>query len=119
MADIIGRRWAFNATLFLVGIFMICAGASNNIYTYGGMFGVIGFASGGNVPVSSVVYLEFVPASGHYLLTILSAWWAVGAVVDAVSPQSMAPIIDLDLLINHISSSLGSSLETSHAIWIS
>lgn len=85
MGDIIGRRWAFNGTLFLVGIFLIAAGGSNNIYTYGGLFSMVGFASGGNVPVASVVYLEFVPASGYYLLTMLSAWWAVGAVIDAVS----------------------------------
>lgn len=85
MADIIGRRWAFNSTLFLVGAGLLCAGASNNIYTYGGLFGVVGFASGGNVPVASTVFLEFVPKAGYYLLTILSAWWAVGAIVDAVS----------------------------------
>lgn len=85
MADIIGQRYTFNITLFLVGIFLIAAGGVNSIYAYGGMFAMIGFASGGNVPVASTVYLEFVLSSGYYLLTILSAWWAIGAVVDAVS----------------------------------
>jgi MFS family permease len=85
MADIIGRYWAFNSTLFLIGIFLIAAGGSNDIYTYGGLFSIIGFASGGNVPVASVVYLEFIPSSGHYLLTMLSAFWAFGSVFDAVS----------------------------------
>jgi MFS family permease len=85
MADIIGRRLAFNTTLFLVGIFLTAAGGTNNIYAYGGMMAMGGFGSGGNVPVAVTVYLEFVPSSGFYYLTILSAWWAVGAVIDAVS----------------------------------
>jgi MFS family permease len=89
MADIIGRRYAFNITLFLVGIFLIAAGGVNSIYAYGAMFAMVGFASGGNVPVASTVYLEFVPSSGYYLLTILSAWWAVGAVIDAVSQSCL------------------------------
>jgi MFS family permease len=86
MTDIIGRRWAFNITLFLAGIFLIAAGGVDSIYAYGAMFAMVGFASGGNVPVASTVYLEFVPRSGYYLLTILSAWWAIGAVINAVGP---------------------------------
>jgi MFS family permease len=88
MADIIGRRLAFNCTLFMVGIFLIAAGGSNNIYTYGAMIALVSFSSRGNVPVAATLYLEFVPSSGFYLLTILSAWWAVGAVIDAVRSQS-------------------------------
>jgi MFS family permease len=95
MADIIGRRLAFNCTLFMVGIFLIAAGGSNNIYTYGAMIALVGFGSGGNVPVAATVYLEFVPSSGFYLLTILSAWWAVGAVIDAVRSQPSSRITSI------------------------
>jgi MFS family permease len=52
MADIIGRRLAFNCTLFMVGIFLIAAGGNNNIYTYGAMMALVGFGSGGNLPVA-------------------------------------------------------------------
>jgi MFS family permease len=102
MGDVTGRRWAFNGTLFLVGIFLICAGASNNIYTYGAMFSMVGFASGGNVPVASVVYLEFVPASGYYLLTMLSAWWAVGAVIDALVAWAFIGNFSCDLSLSDV-----------------
>jgi MFS family permease len=90
MADVIGRKYAFNITLFLIGAALVCAGASNNIYTYGGLFGVVGFGSGGNVPIAATVYLEFVPTSAYYLLTMLSAWWALGALIDAVSPFTLS-----------------------------
>ncbi|KAF7555382.1 hypothetical protein G7Z17_g2215 [Cylindrodendrum hubeiense] len=102
MADIIGRRWAFNTTLFLVGICMVAAGGSNNIYTYGGLFGVVGFASGGNVPVAATVYLEFVPAKGYYLLTMLSAWWAVGAVVDSLIAWAFIGNYSCDMTVSDI-----------------
>ncbi|KAL1902935.1 hypothetical protein Sste5346_000847 [Sporothrix stenoceras] len=102
MADIIGRYWAFNSTLFLVGIFLIAAGGSNDIYTYGGMFAMVGFASGGNVPVASVVYLEFVPTSGHYLLTMLSAFWALGALADALIGWAFISKYSCDLTVSDL-----------------
>ena len=44
--------------------------------------------SGGNLPVDSAVFLEFVPATHQWLLTVLSIWWAIGQLVGAlVSPQ--------------------------------
>lgn len=39
----------------------------NSIFAYGGVFAMVGFASGGNVPVASTVYLEFVPSPGYTL----------------------------------------------------
>lgn len=62
----------------------------NDIYTYAGLFGMVAFASGGNVSVGATDYHEFVPTSGHGLLIMLSAWWAIGAVVDAVSNLILA-----------------------------
>jgi MFS family permease len=85
MADVIGRRWEFNLTLFLNGIFILAAGGANNVVTWAAMFGIVGFACGGNVPVTATMFLELVPTSGYFLLTILSAWWSVGAVLSAVS----------------------------------
>jgi MFS family permease len=84
MADIVGRRFAFNVTLFINGIFILAAGGVNNVVAYGAMFGVIGFACGGNVPITATMFLELVPTKGYFLLTILSAWWSVGALLSAV-----------------------------------
>lgn len=64
MADVIGRRLALNTTLFIVGIFLIAARASNKIYTYGVLMAVVGFGSGGDVLVAATVYLVFVRLVG-------------------------------------------------------
>jgi len=39
---------------------------------------------GGNLPVDSAVFLEFVPVSHQYLLTVLSIWWAIGQLIGSL-----------------------------------
>jgi hypothetical protein len=39
---------------------------------------------GGNLPVDSAVFLEFIPASHQYLLTVLSIWWAFGQLIGSL-----------------------------------
>ncbi|KAJ7916777.1 MFS general substrate transporter [Mycena leptocephala] len=82
--DVIGRRTAWNATLFLSGIFGIAAGASPNFVTLCAMLACIGFGVGGNLPVDGALFLEFLPGKDQYLLTLLSLWWAVGQVVGSL-----------------------------------
>ena len=36
---------------------------------------------GGNLPVDSAVFLEFLPGSHQYLLTVLSIFWALAQVL--------------------------------------
>ncbi|KAF5389170.1 hypothetical protein D9757_003521 [Collybiopsis confluens] len=54
LADLIGRRLSFNITLFIAGVFGIAAGGSNNFTTLGALIACM------------------------WLLTLLSAWWALG-----------------------------------------
>ncbi|KAI0668945.1 major facilitator superfamily domain-containing protein [Trametes maxima] len=79
--DIWSRRWCFNQTLLLSGIFGLAAGGSPNFVTLAACFAVLGIGVGGNLPVDSAVFLDFVPASHQYLLTVLSIWWSVGQLV--------------------------------------
>lgn len=74
-------RWPFNFTLFIAGVFGLAAGGSPNFVTLASLFAVVGFGVGGNMPVDSAVFLDFVPGSHQYLLTILSIWWAIGQLV--------------------------------------
>ncbi|KLO16507.1 MFS general substrate transporter [Schizopora paradoxa] len=76
--DLVGRRWAFNITLFISGVFAIAAGGSPNFTTLAVLFGILGIGVGGNLPVDSAVFLEFIPGRNQYLLTIMSVWWAAG-----------------------------------------
>ncbi|KAJ7240861.1 MFS general substrate transporter [Mycena haematopus] len=82
--DVIGRRTAWNATLFLSGIFGVAAGASPNFITLCALLACIGFGVGGNLPVDGALFLEFLPGKHQYLLTLLSLWWAVGQVVGSL-----------------------------------
>ncbi|KAI0350963.1 MFS general substrate transporter [Trametes cingulata] len=79
--DVWGRRWSFNVTLFLAGVFGLAAGGSPDFLTLASLLAVLGLGVGGNLPVDSAVFLDFVPGSHQYLLTILSIWWSVGQLV--------------------------------------
>ncbi|KAJ5085565.1 hypothetical protein N7532_010336 [Penicillium argentinense] len=80
-SDLIGRRPAFNCTLLIAGIFLCAAAGSLNFIAFSALWAVIGTAAGGNVPVDSMIFLEFVPGSHQYLLTALSAWWNLSQLI--------------------------------------
>ncbi|RMZ86200.1 hypothetical protein DV737_g196, partial [Chaetothyriales sp. CBS 132003] len=80
-ADFIGRKVAFNATLLIGGIFGIVVAGLDHFVGFCVMWSIIGTAAGGNVPVDSMIFLEFVPGSHQHLLTALSAWWNLGQVI--------------------------------------
>ena len=79
--DIFGRKWGFNLTLGLTAVWgLVAAGAPN--FAAIGIFAVFwSFGVGGNLPVDSAIFLEFLPASHQYLLTVLSVDWAVAQVI--------------------------------------
>ncbi|KAI5843789.1 MFS general substrate transporter [Morchella snyderi] len=77
-SDIIGRRWAFNLTLMITGIFGLLAGAAPNFGALAAFDALWSLGVGGNLPVDSAVFLEFIPGTHQYLLTVMSVWWAFG-----------------------------------------
>ncbi|KAJ6625018.1 major facilitator superfamily domain-containing protein [Mycena sp. CBHHK59/15] len=77
-SDVWGRRWSFNLTLLIAGIFGLSAGGSPNFVTLASLLAVVGVGVGGNMPVDSAVFLDLVPASHQYLLTVMSVWWSLG-----------------------------------------
>ncbi|KAG9309971.1 MFS general substrate transporter [Chiua virens] len=83
-SDVWGRRWAFNLTLLITGVFATAAGASPNYIALCSLAAVWSVGVGGNLPVDSAVFLEFVPASHQYLLTVLSIWWAFGQLLGSL-----------------------------------
>ncbi|KAI4594192.1 hypothetical protein KJ359_008467 [Pestalotiopsis sp. 9143b] len=83
-ADVVGRKFAFNATTFTGGIFACAVAGAQNFTSFSALWAMIGTAAGGNVPVDSIVFLEFVPSTHQWLLVSLSAWWNFGQVVVAL-----------------------------------
>lgn len=54
-ADVVGRRFAFNSTLYIGGIFGVIAGASPSFAAYGVFIALLGFGVGGNLPVDGAM----------------------------------------------------------------
>ncbi|KAG9217641.1 hypothetical protein CCMSSC00406_0003670 [Pleurotus cornucopiae] len=79
--DIWGRRWSFNLTLLITGIFGLSAGGAANFVSLASLIAVVGVGVGGNMPVDSAVFLDMVPGTHQYLLTVMSVWWAFGQLV--------------------------------------
>lgn len=79
--DIFGRRWAFNITLAIAAVFALIAGSSPNFAAIGCFAALWSFGVGGNLPVDSAIFLEFLPGTHQYLLTVLSIDWALAQLV--------------------------------------
>lgn len=68
--DIFGRTWAFNLTIGVTAVFALIAAGSPNFgaaCTFAALWSV---GVGGNLPVDSAIFLEFLPGSHQYLLTV-------------------------------------------------
>lgn len=83
-ADIYGRTIAFNITLFMSGIAGLMAGFMPNYSSLNLMMVFIGFATGGNQPVDSMLFIELIPASHQHLLIYSSAFWGLGSFTAAI-----------------------------------
>lgn len=81
LADILGRKLSFNITLALGGIFGIAAGGAPSFVGLGGLLAALGFGVGGSLPVDGMLFLEFIPGSHQYLLTLLSVAWSFGQLI--------------------------------------
>lgn len=79
--DIFGRKPAFNFTLGTAAVWGLIAASSPNFAAIGVFAALWSFGVGGNLPVDSAIFLEFLPASHHYLLTVLSVDWALAQVL--------------------------------------
>lgn len=83
-ADFIGRRLAFNVTLLISTVAGLVGAGSPNFIAISVFCAFIGVGTGGNQPVDSAIFLEFIPATHQYLLTMQSAFWSLGQAVAAL-----------------------------------
>ena len=84
-SDIIGRRLAFNTTLFICGAFGIAVAFGTSWPMTTLLFACMGIGVGGNLPVDGALFLEFLPFHSGKLLTLLSIWWPVGQLLASLS----------------------------------
>ncbi|KAJ9225509.1 hypothetical protein DTO169C6_2242 [Paecilomyces variotii] len=83
-ADIVGRKFAFNFSLLISAVFAIAAGGASSYIGWASLVAVSAFGSGGNLVLDTTVFLEYLPGSKQWLLTLLAAWWGVGQFVAGV-----------------------------------
>ncbi|CAH6718979.1 putative MFS siderochrome iron transporter 1 [[Candida] jaroonii] len=92
-ADLIGRRLAFNISLFLSGLFCIITGAMNSLATYCLFVALSSLCFGGNLVLDTVCFLEFLPFKNNLqsLVTLLAAFWGIGQSVAVLIAWAFLP----------------------------
>ncbi|OGE48394.1 hypothetical protein PENARI_c029G11366 [Penicillium arizonense] len=90
-ADIIGRRFAFNFSLFVSSVFTIVAGASPSWVTLGLFVCLSAFGAGGNLVLDTTVFLEYLPSREQWLLTLMAAWWGLGQLIAGLFAWAFIP----------------------------
>ncbi|KAI0163275.1 major facilitator superfamily domain-containing protein [Pestalotiopsis sp. NC0098] len=80
-ADMIGRRWAFNISLFICSAAAIIAGAAPSWPSLGFFIAMVGFGGGGNLILDTTVFLEYLPSHKQWVLTFLACWWGFGQAI--------------------------------------
>jgi MFS family permease len=68
-ADVIGRRFAFNVSLFLCSAFTIIAGAAPNWVALSVFIALLGFGGGGNLIMDTTVFIEYLPSHKQWVLS--------------------------------------------------
>ncbi|KAG0148800.1 hypothetical protein CROQUDRAFT_669663 [Cronartium quercuum f. sp. fusiforme G11] len=75
--DLFGRRIGFNLTIGLTSVFALVSAAAPNFASVAVFSALWSSGVGGNLPVDSAIFLEFLPGSHQYLLTVLSIFWSL------------------------------------------
>lgn len=84
ISDAVGRRLAFNSTLFIAAVFGTAVGGANSWIAVCGLYAAMGCGVGGNLPVDGALFLEFLPFASGNLLTLLSVWWPFGQLLGSL-----------------------------------
>lgn len=95
-ADIIGRRWAFNLTFVIIGIWAVIAGSAPNFAALGVFASFWSVGVGGDLPVVSALFLEALPSNYQWLLTVMSAWWSFGQLLANLIAWGLLPNFSCD-----------------------
>lgn len=91
LVDVIGRRWAFNLTVFISSVFGLCLGFPDGYTSILVLAAFVGFGVGGNIPIDTTITLEFTPQNHRYLLPLLSIFQPLGVVVCSAIAYGFIP----------------------------
>ncbi|TJY72496.1 MFS transporter [Arthrobacter sp. CAU 1506] len=96
IADLIGRKTAFTATLLVFSVFTVLGAFAPDIVWFCVFRFIAGFGLGGCVPVDYALVGEFTPRRQRgRVLTAMDGWWPMGAALCGfVSAIIMATVAD-------------------------
>lgn len=80
-SDIIGRRFAFNLSLFIVSTATLISGAMPSWTSLAVFMFFIGFGAGGGIVMDTTIFLEFLPYKNRWLLTLVGIWFGIGQIL--------------------------------------
>jgi len=89
--DIIGRKWAFNLTCLITGVFGILTAAPSNFVAICVLACFMGFGLGGNIPLDTTITLEFLPTNRRFLLATLSMFQPIGVTICTIIGLGLIP----------------------------
>ncbi|KAI2913872.1 hypothetical protein CBS63078_3613 [Aspergillus niger] len=90
-SDMIGRRLAFNTTLFLCGAFGLASGGGPSWVGTCALYACLGLGVGGNLPVDAAIFLEFLPGASGNILSSLATFWSVGTFIASMLAWAFIP----------------------------
>lgn len=91
VSDIVGRALPFHSTLLLTALFGIGASFASSFAWLCVWLFFLGTAVGGSMPTDGTLFLENLPHSKQYLLTLLSVFFSFGAVLSATTGFALLP----------------------------
>ncbi|KAJ1980397.1 hypothetical protein H4R35_001146 [Dimargaris xerosporica] len=100
-ADRYGRKQAFTWTLCLSTGFGLAASVAPSFPWLCCMLFGLGLGVGGNMPVDGAIFLEFIPHTYRYLLTLLSVFFSAGAVVASMAALLWLPSFSCPPVLGH------------------
>ncbi|UJO14324.1 Major facilitator-type transporter [Fulvia fulva] len=80
-ADVIGRKLAFNSSLFICAGFVLVAGAMPSYISFASMVAFYSAAAGGGYIIDATNLHEFLPRSHQWMVTFMSVWVPIGYAV--------------------------------------
>ncbi|KAF8322590.1 MFS general substrate transporter [Clavulina sp. PMI_390] len=90
-SDVLGRRVAFNATLVLSSLFGLVVSISPSFTVLAASLLLLGSAVGGSIPTDGTLFVENLPKRKHWLLTFLSVFFSLGALLTAIVAVIVIP----------------------------
>lgn len=91
LLDIVGRRAAFNYTVAISSVFGICTGFASNYPLLICLVTGIGFGVGGNIPVDTTIFLEFIPRRNRAMVVVMSIFQPIGSILSTLIAWAVIP----------------------------